>query len=350
MSLWPLVRVGRARVLPVPGEVQVRVGQSVSPADVIAETVNPAPAVLIDVARALDVDEREVPRLMQVRPGETVDAGETIACRPDLRGLYVRRCRSPVKGQLVAQAAGWVIIRPSGERYICAAGLYGEVARIIPNYGAIIRADVTRVHGVWGTGGEAHGPLGVVSTRRDDMLLPTMIHERHRDCVLIVGAGITSEGMEVALAAGVKGIITGSLDAAWLNTGKRPPLPVMITEGWGRLPMAGPVFNLLHSLQGREALLIAAPVDSIHGTGPEVLVSHGVGKRANVPREEEILSAKIGVTVRLTREPYLGSIGWLEEPTARLSRHDRFGYYRVVEVVLGDGQRITVPAENIEHL
>ncbi|MBC7263279.1 MAG: hypothetical protein H5T64_02850 [Chloroflexi bacterium] len=351
MTVWPLVRVTRARVLPVPGEVQVQAGQNVSPADVIAETVNSAPAVLIDVAHALGVDEKDVLRLMQIRPGEAVDQSAIIACRPDFGGLYVRRCRSPVKGRFVAQAAGWAIIRPDGEKYICTAGLYGEVMRVIPNYGAIIRADVARVRGVWGTGGEARGPLGVISTRRGDILSPAMIHERHRGCILLVGAGVTREGMEAALAGGVKGIITGSLDAAWLGTGKLPPLPVMITEGWGALPMATPIFNLLCALQGREALLIAVPVDSTHGTEPELLVSHGAGKRADVPREgNESSSTRVRAPVRLTREPYLGLIGWLEGSTTRLSRLDRFGYYQVVDVVLGDGQRITVPTENIEFL
>lgn len=352
MTVWSLVRVTRARVLPVPGEVQVQVGQNVSPADVIAETVNFAPAVLIDVAHALGVDEKDVPRLMQIRPGETVDPGAIIACRPDFGGLYVRRCRSPVKGRLLAQAAGWAVIRPGGEKHICVAGLYGEVVRVIPNYGAIIRADVARVRGVWGTGGEARGPLGIVSTRRDDVLSPAVIQERHRGCILLVGAGVTREGMEAALAGGVKGIITGSLDAAWLGTGKLPPLPVMITEGWGALPMATPIFNLLCALQGREALLIAAPVDySTHGTEPELLVSHGAGKRADVPRERnELSSTQVRAPVRLTREPYLGLIGWLEGSATRLSRLGQFGYYPVVDVVLGDGQRITVPAENIEFL
>ncbi|MGE5192290.1 MAG: hypothetical protein ACM3U2_07275, partial [Deltaproteobacteria bacterium] len=65
----------RRRILPIQGEVLVKVGDRVSARDVVALTLLPGPITPVNVANLLSISPGDLPAAMLVNPGDTVAAG-----------------------------------------------------------------------------------------------------------------------------------------------------------------------------------------------------------------------------------------------------------------------------------
>ena len=123
--------------LPVPGKVNVHLGQSVEPGDRIAETVLPAKIQVFDVINHFRIKASDLERCLKRLAGEDVQRGDVIAKKS---GLISRFFRAPDDGKVVAVRDGRVTLA-MGEKTIDAitptAGVIGE---IIPGLGAAVVA------------------------------------------------------------------------------------------------------------------------------------------------------------------------------------------------------------------
>ena len=70
LHILPLTTIARERVLPINGQVNVRLNQKVSPTDVIAETSWAREHVLLDVGRALGLPPNVADRLIRCKVGD----------------------------------------------------------------------------------------------------------------------------------------------------------------------------------------------------------------------------------------------------------------------------------------
>lgn len=121
--------IRRERRLPFPGEVLVELGQVVEPHTVVARTnLTPGMPYVVEVARELGVEPREVTRYLLKGPGERVTTGEVIA-RADMGLRGVKECRSPCEGEIesVLAAHGQVLVREDARR--AAPVVWVDVAR-----------------------------------------------------------------------------------------------------------------------------------------------------------------------------------------------------------------------------
>ena len=153
------------RVLPIPGEVLVRVGDRVEPRDPVAQTQLPGVIVPINLAQRLGVPPGEIPTLMAGRPvGTVVRAGERLAESAGLFGWFRRSFDCPVDGtiEVVSGVTGQVMVRGPDRPVQVLAYLAGTVVEVVPREGAVIEAETTLVQGIFGIGGEAFGPLRAV--------------------------------------------------------------------------------------------------------------------------------------------------------------------------------------------
>ena len=71
--------VTKRRILPLKGEVVVKLGAQVLPDTVVAKTDLPGAVEPVNVANLLGVPPEDVPHCMLKRDGEMVSAGEVIA-------------------------------------------------------------------------------------------------------------------------------------------------------------------------------------------------------------------------------------------------------------------------------
>jgi hypothetical protein len=90
--------IRKERRLPIKGEVLVKVGDIVSPTDVVAKAELPGPLTPVRVADRLGIEPRSLPQVMKKRVGESVRKGEVLAEMKSFFGLLKSSVESPVDG------------------------------------------------------------------------------------------------------------------------------------------------------------------------------------------------------------------------------------------------------------
>jgi len=340
----PLTTIRRERMLPLPGEVVVRVGQRVEPWDAVAQAAMPGGYRIVEVAHALKVPEGNIKQYLLKQEGDDVRAGEPIAVR---RGLFRRTVRSPVNGFLAAVGAGRVLIEADTAVVELHAGMRGRVASVRPNWGAAIETVGAIVQGVWGNGKEGHGVLKTLADSPQSVLTRENIEVGSQGAVVLAGQGMTLEALEFAAEIQVRGIIVGSLECSLLPAAIAAQFPIVVTEGWGAIPVSLVIFDVLGSNDGREVSLSGQVQTGWQQVRPEVIVPLVAGE---APSAEPVADRSLeeGVTVRILRQPYAGTTGTVVAlPT--LPRKLATGMtFRGAEVELAMGERVFVPFANLE--
>lgn len=339
-----LTTIRRERMLPLSGEVIVSVSQRVEPWDTVAQAAVPGGYRIVDIARALKAQGGNIRQYLLKREGDDVKAGEPIAMR---RGLFGRAVRSPVNGFLAAVGAGRVLIEADMAVMEVHAGMRGRVTSVRPNWGATIETVGAIVQGVWGNGKEGHGVLKILADSPQSMLTRENIEVGSQGAVVLAGQGMTLEALEFAKEMQVRGIIVGGLEASLLQTAMAVPFPIVVTEGWGTIPMSQVAFDVLKSNDGREVSLSGQVQTGWEQMRPEVIVPL---LASEAPSEEPAtdLPLEEGTTVRLLRQPYAGITGTVVALPAAPRKLAAGMTFRGAEVELTTGERVFVPFANLE--
>jgi hypothetical protein len=271
---------------------------------------------VVDVAGELDLPERDLPSVMLKRRGDVVQAGEVLAVHRGRLPFLNRPCRATVSGEVVAMTHGWVVIEAPGETLDIPALVPGQVVEVnsAPSgagtgWSVVIRYTGALIEGACGVGGPAVGRLYCCDVTTDGEAPSECIPDAARAAILVVAGCATPELVERAAAAGVAGIVAGSLS---LDLVEASPLPVVATEGYGRQQMAADRFVLLRQLAGREAVLIVPQADIWRDRLPAVLVPAEApeAEDAGVPSDQQFgRPLRPGDRVRAVRAPFVGLPG-----------------------------------------
>jgi hypothetical protein len=340
----PLTTIKRERMLPVPGEVVVQVGQRVEPWDAVAQAAVPGGYRIVDVARALRVREENIKEYLLKAEGDDIEAGEPIAVR---HRFFRRAVRSPVNGFLAAIGTGRVLIEADTTVMELRAGMRGRVESVRRNRGAVIEVVGAIAQGVWGNGREGHGVLKTPADSPQSVLVRENIEVGFQGAVVLAGQSMTLEALEFAEEMQVRGIIVGSLDADLQPAVLAVDFPIIVTEGWGTIPMSSAIFDVLKSNDGREASLRGQVQTGWEQARPEVIVPLVVSEAppaestANRPLEK-------GDTVRILRQPNLGATGTIAAFPALPRKLASEAAFQGAEVELTTGERVFVPFANLE--
>ena len=122
---------------------------------------------------------------------------------------------------------------------------------------------------------------------------------------------------------------------------------MLLTEGFGSLPISEPAFELLHANMGREAMVSAETQTRWGARRPEIVIP--LRAEEAMPTDETLSQPlEVGARVRVLRAPHLGAIGEvLDLPT--VAQVVESGARLPVAVVdLGNGQAVKVPLGNLE--
>ncbi|MCM8748556.1 hypothetical protein NET02_05310 [Thermomicrobiaceae bacterium CFH 74404] len=356
----------------LPGEVRVPVGARVEPATVVLSAPSSVPRpVTVHVARELGLSPGVVRRHLTRPLGSQVTAGEPIASAR--RGLRTAQVTAPITGQLaeVDEQLGTVTVTPAVASVEYAALVHGDVIEADEAQRVTIKASGDRVAGAVLLGKEVYGPLRVLTDRPDRELPPDAIDERCRGAVVVAGMTVSSAALRRMASLGVAGVIVGSLSAtsiqavlgisgsdaqadlwaarllhgSWSGGFTEAPVSVLVTEGFGRRPMARPLFDALATREGHDAALLFA--SSIRGeTRPACLITRA---GATGGREPVAVPVRDGVRVRLTDPGRLGQVGVCRGDPVLDLRLDGVARWAVV-VEFDDGARRLVPLANLEVL
>ncbi len=362
LKVVPLTLIRKKRLLPIPGRVMVSVGKEVDANDVVAEAELPGKVHSANVANRLGVEPSELKNYMLKKEGDNVKKGEIIAETKSFIKFFRSKVESPISGKIdsISDITGQVLFREPPKILPLKAYIKGKVVRVEEGFGVEIETEGTFIQGIFGIGGETNGEIRVAVDTPDEELLPEHITENDKGKIIVGGKHAGLETIKKAIKVGVAAVVVGGIhdkdlrhilgyDIGVAVTGtEQIGITLIVTEGFGYIPMASYTFKLLKAREGEKASVSGATQIRAGVMRPEIIVA-GAPKNMDVKRKDEMRSwMEIGDKVRIIREPFFGKIGKVRELPPQPTMIDTESYVRILEVELDDGTRVKVPRANVE--
>jgi hypothetical protein len=365
LTVTRMATLRRERRLPIPGQVLVKQGERIPAEKVVARTELPGNVQTVNVANLLGVPPEDVARSMVKREGEPITKGEIIAQSKSFFGLFSSKVAAPVSGSVetISNVTGNVILREPPIPLDVNSYVSGEVVEVLAGQGVVVETRGAFIQGIFGIGGETHGKLVMAVAKPEDELDQAAISRlgaAARGAILVGGSQIHRDTLRAAVTAGARGVVVGGFsdrdlrdflgyDLGVAITGHEEiGITLMVTEGFGRMPMAKRTFDLLASLAGQEASMNGATQIRAGVQRPELIVPG-----AATARDEKVWvhtgGIEIGTPIRIIREPYFGRLGTVSELPSELQPLETEARVRVLEVDLG-GERVVLPRANVEMI
>lgn len=366
LRMLPSTLVRKRRELPLRGRVLVTQGSVVTADTVVAEAYRDGELRIVRAAEELGVGPEEVTRCLRVEIGAVVRQGELIAEIYGLWGLLKTRVLSPIDGtiEFVSQATGHIGVRGPQDRISLRAYIDGVVAEVDEGRGVVVEAQASFVQGIFGVGGERVGVLRMLDIPLDCSVTTSCIPTDVSGRVLVGGHSPSLEALREAASRGAVGFVTGSIDDATLKeyvgydigvaiTGyEQVPMTLIITEGFGVLPMNSRVDEIMRGVSGNRVSINGATQVRAGAVRPEIIgvpSSLQVSDRASGPEQAVSEGLQIGSLVRVIRVPYFGKRAVITALPRELERIETGASARVAKVKLEtDGKEVTVPRANLE--
>jgi hypothetical protein len=259
--------IRKVRRIPAPGEVLVNLGDLVEANTILlkATVINPEISE-VKVSAELGVDPNDIERYLIKKKGDEVKKDEVIAISNGFFGWFIKKSNSPLNGiiEIVNSKIGRVYIRGLPILVEVKAHIRGRVVEILPEKEVGVETRAALINGVFGIGGENYGELVIIASDPKAIITQELIKKTHEGKILVGKSTITIDALWKAAEIGVKGIIVGSIEQKDLTnfigreigvgiTGMEDKLTLIITEGFGIIPMKKDAFNLLKSHEGKQA-------------------------------------------------------------------------------------------------
>lgn len=355
--------VRRRRVLPLPGSVLVKTGEAVRSNQPVARAELPGKVYPLNLANQLGVAPDEIKEYLIKKEGDEIQKDEILAENTPLIKWFKTEIRSPIAGTVesLSTVTGQVLLREPPRVLELLGYVDGTIAEIHPNQGVTVEATCSLVQGIFGIGGEMSGKLIVAVTSPDEALTPAHLMPDMKGQIVIGGSLLSADTMAKAKELGVTGLVVGGIhdkdlrallgyDLGVAITGtEQVGFTLILTEGFGTIPMAQKTFALLSAHAGEKASISGATQIRAGVIRPEIIIPQNTGGPTGSPTPPpERGGIRIGDPVRIIRDPLFGKIGLVSALPSDLQTIPTESEVRVLEVTFTDGSRAVVPRTNIE--
>lgn len=367
LRVSPDTVISKRRLLPIPGEVLVSAGERVSAITKVAQTALPGRVYPVNVVNQLSIAPGEILSYMLKREGEAIAKDEPIAENKPFIKWFKTQVRAPISGTVesISKVTGQVFVREPPEVIRLSAYIDGTVVEVTPQQGVVVESRCAFIQGIFGVGGETAGTITVAVRSPDEMLTAAHLKPEHKDQIVIGGALAQKETFARARELGVRALVVGGVhdrdlkellgyDLGVAITGtEKIGFTLIITEGFGTIPMARRTFDLLAAKAGQQASCSGATQIRAGVIRPEVIIPLEQGDEFHVSSftfqvsEEGI---KVGDTIRIIREPYFGIIARVKDLPPELQRIPTESQLRVLVATLPDGRDVIIPRANVEMI
>ncbi len=341
--LLALTHVRRDRMLPIKGRILVNIGAHVNANDVVAEADQPGEHVILDVRRMLNIHRSEAAQqLIRYKPGEKVEKGDILA---QVGGIIPRVVRAPTDGKVKGIYRGQVVLETPGTKLELVAGIAGKVTEILPDRGLVIESDGALLQGVWANGKTGAGILLISANAVEDELTRATLDVSMRSAVVLAGHVTRADTLAAAAELPVRGLILASMTADLIEAAEKVDYPIVLMEGFGRLPLNSAAFNLLSTNQKRD-IVVNGIWDAERNEKPDLFIplpAQGVP----APDYAEFSTGKI---VRVTVPPYAGQAGSLLRVRPGLTLFPNGLRANAADIQLETNQIVIVPLANLNVL
>jgi len=355
--------VEKVRRLPLKGEVLVDKGTDVTPDQIVARTHLPGNVKMVNVANLLNVDAQDVPEFMLIDIGKNVSEGDLLAETKGLFGLFKSEVKSPVDGILesVSHITGQVVIREAPIPVEVDAYINGNVSEVMDKEGVIITSNAVFIQGIFGMGGENRGDLSVLVANREDELNEDMITTDNKGSIIVGGSHISLNAYKKAISMGVSAVVVGGFNYQDLKdilgytlgvaiTGSEDiGTSLIITEGYGKIPMGARSFDILKRHNGRFTSVNGATQIRAGVIRPEIVIPFNDVDGLDSALKKNETGITEGSLVRVIRAPYFGHIGTVASLPRELQKMESETMVRVAEVKIND-LNFVIPRANLERV
>jgi hypothetical protein len=356
--------IKKRRILPLKGDVLVKVGDTMKPDDVVARTMLPGNVVPINVANKLGVPPDDLDGVMLKKVGDPIKEGEMIALSKTL-WIFKNTANATINGTIesISHVTGQVLQRGEPTPVEVKAYISGEVVEVIPTEGCVVATQASFVQGIFGIGGETNGDIKIVTPDPETVLSDELIKDEMAGKVIVGGSLVTAAALKKAIEVGVRGIVVGGFDDKDLRdflgydigvaiTGSEDiSVTLVVTEGFGQIAMAHKTFDLLKRHEGQMACINGATQIRAGVIRPEVVIPRTDGEKLKATDEEvEIPGLSVGSPIRVIRHPHFGRLGTVTELPPQLQVLESESKARVLEVEFDDGSKAVVPRANVEMI
>jgi transcription antitermination factor NusG len=365
LKVTSLATIRRERKLPLPGDVVVTVGQQVTAETIVARTQLPGNVQSVNVANLLGVLPEDVEECLTKPVGSKVDKGETFAESRSFFGLFRSKVHASVIGTIesVSKVTGQVLLREEPIPVEVDAYVDGIIVEVHPRSGVTVETRGAFIQGIFGVGGETCGELHVAVLTPAEPLEEKAIDASSRGKILVGGAYVTTAVLRKAIAQGVKAVVIGGFDDHDLRqllgydlgvaiTGSEElGITLIVTEGFGSIPMAARTFDLLRACEGRRVSVSGATQIRAGVQRPEIVAPLLEASTDRDVREDASEGGlKPGDLVRVIRQPYFGKIGRVTALPPELMPLETEAKVRVLEVDFGNESKTLLPRANVEMI
>jgi hypothetical protein len=351
----------KERILPLKGDVLVKTGDQLTPDTIVASTNLPGNVQMLKVSNILNIDPKDVVEALQVKEGQKVKKGDIIAETSGIFGMFKSSVESPVNGTIesISQSTGRVVVREAPIPVEVDAYVSGVVDDVVENEGIVLKSNAAFIQGIFGIAGEKRGDLLVVSSGPGDELTAEQITADMKGKILIGGSFLSLDAYKKALSVQVAGIVVGgfnyydlkailgyNLGVAITGTEKLNTA-LIVTEGYGSIPMSEATFSLLKDNDGKTASINGATQIRAGVIRPEIVIPIDSGNTDNDSSSKMPEGIQEGSTVRVIRSPNFGKIGKVISLPSELNKMESETMVRVAEINI-DGNDILIPRANLE--
>lgn len=363
--------IRKRRVLPIPGEVLVVQGKHVTATTQVAQTALPGRVYPINVVNKLSISPSEIYSYLLKQEGDTIEKGEVLAENKPVIKWFQTQVRAPVSGTIetISKVTGQVFLREPPEVIRLSAYIDGTIVEVTPQQGVVVESHCAFVQGIFGLGGETAGPIAQAVLTPDEILTPQHLTRAHAGQIVIGGALAQKETFAKARELGVRALVVGGVhdhdlkellgyDLGVAITGtEQIGFSLLVTEGFGHIPMAKRTFDLLTAKVGQNASCSGATQIRAGVIRPEVIIAlneedtfEGHGSQFKIQDEVETHGIQVGDIVRIIREPHFGLLARVQALPAELQHTATESRVRVLVVTLPNRQDVTIPRANVEMI
>ena len=354
--------VRRRRILPLPGSVLVQIGDAVHADTAVARAELPGKVVPLNLANQLGIAPDEINDYLVKKEKDSVQKDDVLAENKPFIKWFKTEIRSPITGKVesVSTITGQILLREPPRVLELRGYIDGVVAEVHPEQGVTVESTCSLVQGIFGIGGETSGELGMGVKTRAQPLLPEQLNASMKGKVVVGGAFLSATTMTRAKELGIVGLVVGGIhdkdlrallgyDLGVAITGsEQVGFTLILTEGFGTIPMAPKTFALLSAHAGQKASISGATQIRAGVIRPEIIIPHSGPAAATKVAQAEREGIQLGDPVRIIRDPLFGKIGAVSGLPSELRAIPTESEVRVLEVRFPDGTTTVVPRANIE--
>ncbi len=353
------------------GTVSVFKGQEVVPSDIIGSAYISSGFRILKLAEELSVSASEVGRYMLKPLGQRMYKDELLAQKEG--GIFAARknITAPTDGILdyLNPKTGELRMTLMPKKVDLPSGVFGIVESVDSAKGQIlIKTQVSRIVGMFGSGRVRDGILHVIS-KRDELVGKTLVSSKLDGQILAGGSLVFKDAIAASISNGVSGIIAGGLNARDYKgiAGGRLLFPkkidtdigisIVVCEGFGSIPMGEDIYEVLKKYNGRFVLIDGnGSVINLPSFDPNSIIK--VRSTAFPPIQQENLTKyqrlddhnielKAGFRVRIVGNSFQGEQGKIIalDQTQTILPSGVLAYLATIET---KRRKIQVPVANLE--